>query len=199
MSSGRALRADARSNLEAIVEAAKAVFSERGLGVPLEEIAAAANVGIATLYRRFPKKLDLIQAAFQPELVDYLALIERGIAKEDAWKGFEESIMGIGEMQAANRALADVLAITPSLDPDLNEVSRYGSDLITQLVDRAKVAGELRLDFEPQDVVLIGLAMAGVIHSSSADDPDGWRRILRYCIEGLRSNTATGSSQERVV
>ncbi|WP_374273607.1 helix-turn-helix domain-containing protein [Actinoplanes sp. M2I2] len=37
-----------------MLEAARELFSERGLGVPMREIARRAEVGPATLYRRFP-------------------------------------------------------------------------------------------------------------------------------------------------
>src|SRR5260370_3741603 len=52
----RRLRADAERNRAAILAAARDVFAEQGLEAPLEEIAARAGVGIATLYRRFPDR-----------------------------------------------------------------------------------------------------------------------------------------------
>jgi AcrR family transcriptional regulator len=62
------LRADAERNRQRIVEAARALFAERGLNVPLEEIAHRAQVGIATLYRRFPTREDLIAASFEAKM-----------------------------------------------------------------------------------------------------------------------------------
>ena len=56
------LRADARLNRERILAAARDSFVERGADVPLEEIAARAGVGIATLYRRFPDRAALQRA-----------------------------------------------------------------------------------------------------------------------------------------
>src|SRR5262245_12624265 len=54
--SARGLRADATRNRLAILTAARQVFAEQGLRAPLEEIARRADVGIATLYRRFPTR-----------------------------------------------------------------------------------------------------------------------------------------------
>ncbi len=65
---GRALRADALRNEEIILEAAKAIFKTAGVDAPVREIAAAANVGVGTLYRRFPKRSDLIAAVFRREV-----------------------------------------------------------------------------------------------------------------------------------
>src|SRR6478735_3090144 len=55
----RPLRADAERNRERIVSAAARLFAEQGLSVPLEDVARAAGVGVATLYRRFPTRTDL--------------------------------------------------------------------------------------------------------------------------------------------
>src|SRR4051794_34498377 len=56
------MRADARRNRERILVAARDVFVETGTDAPLEEIATRAGVGIATLYRRFPERVDLMRA-----------------------------------------------------------------------------------------------------------------------------------------
>ena len=69
------LRADAERNRQRIIEAARAVFAEAGLDVPLEAIAQRAGVGIATLYRRFPTRDDLVAASFAPRE----AAVERGL------------------------------------------------------------------------------------------------------------------------
>ena len=50
------LRADARRNREGIIAAAQEVFAQRGLDVPVEDIARHAGVGVATVYRRFPTR-----------------------------------------------------------------------------------------------------------------------------------------------
>jgi hypothetical protein len=53
-------------NRAALVDAARAVMAERGLGAPLDEIARRAGIGNATLYRRFPRRIDLIAAVGSP-------------------------------------------------------------------------------------------------------------------------------------
>lgn len=68
----RPLRADAERNRALIVAAAQAAFAERGLDVPLRGIAAQAGVGIATLYRRFPARENLIAACFETRFADYV-------------------------------------------------------------------------------------------------------------------------------
>ena len=78
--SGRRMRADARCNEDAVLEAAKSVFSASGVDAPVRETAARAGVGIGTLYRRFPKRSDLVTGVFRREVdactADAVALAE---------------------------------------------------------------------------------------------------------------------------
>src|SRR5471030_2383296 len=64
----RPLRADARENYDKLIAAAREVFAEEGSGASLEEIARRAQVGIATLYRRFPTRQDLLEATYLEEV-----------------------------------------------------------------------------------------------------------------------------------
>src|SRR4051812_44395472 len=66
--SERPLRADAERNRRRILAAASDVFAERGLDASLDEVAAAAGVGIGTVYRRFPDKEALIDELFESKL-----------------------------------------------------------------------------------------------------------------------------------
>jgi DNA-binding transcriptional regulator YbjK len=58
------LRADARRNRDRIIEAAREVFAEHGLDASMNEVARHAEVGVATLFRRFPNREQLIAATF---------------------------------------------------------------------------------------------------------------------------------------
>jgi len=60
--SERSLRADAERNRRRLLDAAQALFRERGLEVGVAEIAQRAGVGRGTLFRNFPTKQDLIAA-----------------------------------------------------------------------------------------------------------------------------------------
>jgi len=72
-------RADARANRARLVEAARAVFSERGLAAEMKEIAERAGVGVGTIYRNFPSKEDLILAIMRDALATVIA--EAGVAE----------------------------------------------------------------------------------------------------------------------
>src|ERR1700754_2874029 len=68
----RPLRADAARNAERILRAARAVYGELGPDAPIEAVARHAGVGERTLYRRFPTKADLIQAALDQNIAEDL-------------------------------------------------------------------------------------------------------------------------------
>jgi AcrR family transcriptional regulator len=61
-------RADAQRNEQALLRAAAATFVTSGVDAPIREIAAAAGVGIATIYRHFPTRTDLIVAVYRHQV-----------------------------------------------------------------------------------------------------------------------------------
>jgi AcrR family transcriptional regulator len=64
----RRKRADARRNEQALLEAAAAVFVKSGVDAPVREIAAAAGVGMGTIYRHFPARSDLVIAVYRHQV-----------------------------------------------------------------------------------------------------------------------------------
>src|SRR3954447_21654864 len=70
------LRSDAQRNLARILDAARDVFAERGLEASVADVAERAEVGTATIFRRFPTKDDLCAAIMQRELATTLAVVQ---------------------------------------------------------------------------------------------------------------------------
>src|SRR6186713_1099041 len=64
----KVVRADAQRNLEGILRTALEVFETSGVDAPVREIADKAGVGVATLYRHFPNRSDLIAAVFRHQI-----------------------------------------------------------------------------------------------------------------------------------
>src|SRR5215469_1176421 len=137
----RPLRADAQRNRAAIVAAAQCVFAEHGLEAPLEEIAARAGVGIATLYRRFPARGQLVAAALAEKITVYAQAAEQALADPDPRAGFVGFVHRICELQADDRGLADLLSMTLSADEHVERIRTSANSKVTELVERAKAAG----------------------------------------------------------
>jgi AcrR family transcriptional regulator len=184
------LRADAERNRARIVEAARAVFCERGLGAPLEQIAQCAGVGIATLYRRFPTREELIAACFAPRLAEYDDAVEEALRAPDAWSGFCRYLERLCGMQAADRAAKDILAATFPTSPAVEEQRRRVFARFAELVGRAQAEGKLRADFVSQDVMLVLMANAGVVQATREAAPDAWKRFVALMIEAFRADRA---------
>src|ERR1700748_96510 len=65
---GRRKRADARRNEQTLLDAAAAVFVTAGVDAPVRDIAAAAGVGVGTLFRHFPSRADLVIAVYRHQV-----------------------------------------------------------------------------------------------------------------------------------
>ncbi|MFE2431289.1 TetR/AcrR family transcriptional regulator [Streptomyces sp. NPDC059373] len=186
-----ALRRDAQRNLEKLTAAAVDVFQVRGLGAPLEEIAQRAGVSIGTLYNRFATREALIDAVI-PELVTprLEAAAEHARACADPWEGFVLYVEEIGEMQAGDPALNDIVSRRFPYTARLMEVCDQQIAQTKQLVERAQHHGSLRPDFVPEDLPLLIWSNAAMIHAAGGVRPDIWRRGIRFMLDGLRTDAA---------
>jgi AcrR family transcriptional regulator len=179
------MRRDAERNRSRIVAAAREVFADRGLGVPMTEVARRAGVGIATLYRRFPTREDLITCAFAEKMASYAEAVEAALADPDPWHGFCAYVEHICGMQAADRGFTHLLTMTfPTARAfEAERLRAYRG--FTELMTRAKKAGRLRQDFSPEDLVVLLMANAGVVAATGDDAPDAWRRFTAYMIQAF--------------
>jgi AcrR family transcriptional regulator len=182
----RRLRADATRNRAAILAAAREVFAEQGLQAPLEEIARRAGVGIATLYRRFPAREQLVAAALIDKLCQYAEAAEQALAVPDPWDGFAGYVRRICELQAADRGLSDLLSITLPASEQVEQVRARANSHVTELVRRAQAAGQLRSDFVGEDLLLLLIGNAAVAHVTGPDAPDAWRRFVALALDSFR-------------
>jgi AcrR family transcriptional regulator len=189
--SSRPLRADAARNRDAIVDAARAVFAERGAAASLDEIAGRAGVGIATLYRRFPTRQDLVAAAFEPKMRAYVEATEAAMAAPDPWEGFSGYVRTVCAMQAADAGFADVLSRTFPASAAVDRRLRKATAGLGDVVERAKAAGRLRADFVIEDLVLVLMANAGVVNVTKRHAPAAWERLVAYLLDGFRAPGAS--------
>src|SRR5437870_984142 len=97
------LRADAARNRAVLVAAAREVMAERGLEAPLDEIARRAGIGNATLYRRFPRRIDLIAAVFADRMAEHARAVAAALEADDAREGFRGYVKAAAELQLHDR------------------------------------------------------------------------------------------------
>jgi AcrR family transcriptional regulator len=184
------LRADAQGNRDRILDAARALFFERGIDVTMRDIARRAEVGPATLYRRFPTKQLLIDEAFADELRACRAIVDDGCADPDPWRGLCSVIERITSLNVQNQGFVDAFI---SANPDLDAFAAHRAALLrmlTALAGRAQAAGKLRRDFVIDDLVLILLAGRGLSSTPPASRPAAARRLAALAIEAFRASDA---------
>jgi AcrR family transcriptional regulator len=183
----RPLRKDAERNRRRILDAARELFAERGLGVTLNDVAHHAGVGVGTVYRRFPDKAQLIDEVFEERLEEFVGLIEAALADPDPWHGlvtFLEASLGL---QATDRGAREVVFVAPGGTERIARVQARMFPLATQLVKRAQASGQLRADIAPQDMALVQLMIVTVIDCSRDVAPDLWRRFLAIALQGMKA------------
>lgn len=163
---GRRLRADARRNREAILNAARELFAERGLDVPLDTISAAAGVGGATQRRHFPTRASLIQAIFDENLGRMIDTFDRA---QDPTRAFEAMLHGAFEAILEDRSLVEVANSRYVLLDVHRQIAAGVVESIEEPLRLAQDAGRVRADLRPDDFFLL-IAMLGTVARIAAHD-----------------------------
>ena len=179
------LRADARRNRERILEAAVRAFSEKGPDVAIDTIAKAAGVGSATLYRHFPTREALVEAAYRNELARVCDSAAKLLADNPPDRAIRLWMDDFIDYLAAKQGMADALraAVASGADPFAETLDKLGTALGTLLRAGAD-AGLLRPDIDPFDV---GFSLAGVaLITSAPDQRERAGRLLDLLLDGLR-------------
>jgi AcrR family transcriptional regulator len=189
MQAARPLRRDAQRNRERILDAARELFAERGVGVTLDDIAARAGVGVGTVYRRYPNKDALLDELFEEGVNELAAVAEESLSSPDAWQALIGFLERVEEASAANRALEHLLMDVDSrrrCERVARARERF-AEPIAALVERAKQQGRLRADFDASDVHMIHVMVAAIHRETHGRPPELWRRYFALIVDGLAS------------
>jgi len=163
--SERSLRADAERNRRRLLDAAQALFRERGLEVGVAEIAQRAGVGRGTLFRNFPTKQDLIAAIVierMHEAHEYGQTLLDAPDADEALFAFLEEIVG---RQQLDRCLFEAVADTFLANEEIRAAHAEVVGGLDELLSRAKDAGAVRSDVGAMDVLML---LKGVCEATSA-------------------------------
>ncbi|MEX3106110.1 MULTISPECIES: TetR/AcrR family transcriptional regulator [unclassified Streptomyces] len=186
-SAGQPKRSDAERNRGRIVAAARTVFGRDGLNASMASVAREAGVGIATLFRHFPRKEDLVAEVFADRMKAYAQATTEALADPDPWHGFTGYLENVCAMQAADRGFADVLTMSFPGVPELEQHYTRAYEGFLELIGRAKDSGRLREDFTSRDLVLLLMANAGVLSATGDAAPDAWRRLVAWMIQSFQT------------
>lgn len=181
-------RRDAQRNHERLLSEAKVVVAEHGADASLEEIARRSELGIATLYRHFPSRTDLMRALYGRAIEDLAGSLDDAFANEHAWQGVAQYVERSAEWLINDPGLPSIIEYMGSAEPGFRPGARFEAP-IHSLIERAQSDGELRSDVNGVDVTM-AVAMLGSL--SLYNKPElgiglDWRRQLGVVLDGFRA------------
>ncbi len=179
----RPMRADARRNYQRLLLAAREVLAERGGEATMEEIAKRADVGVGTLYRHFPRRIDLVEAVYREDLDILVALADQVSTDTNAWGGLVTWLQGFVRYGQSKRTFLTELHEAFEKNPDLALKSRERLGEAAALVlTRAQQAGVARPDIDQADLMQLvgGMCMA---RNATLEQNE---RLLTLVLDGIR-------------
>ncbi|MEH1163892.1 TetR/AcrR family transcriptional regulator [Micromonospora sp. CPCC 205539] len=155
-------RADARSNRERVVAAARETFAAAGLEVPMREVARRAGVGVATLYRHFPTRTELVTTVLAERVEACGVQMRRALDDPDPWRALSTTVLEFADRQIHDQALNEALLGSGDLSAAFQQERREHTQALNVLVARARAAGTVRDGVDADDVRAGLLAIAAL-------------------------------------
>ncbi|WP_433796394.1 TetR/AcrR family transcriptional regulator [Actinoplanes sp. CA-252034] len=193
------LRSDAARNRRLVLRTAYELMAAHGLDVPYEDIARAAGTGMGTVYRRFPKREDLLDALFSEHIDTVIDLAEQSALDDDAWRGLTRFLERQLEIEAQSRGLGQLLRSRNHATALVQRAHERMTPLIARLIARAVRAGQLPAGVTPADFVAVHVMVGSVLDASRDFAPQLWRRALTIALAGLRHADLPGDPPDETV
>jgi AcrR family transcriptional regulator len=166
---------------ERILCAAWRVFSTEGLDAPMPVVAAAAGAGVASLYRQFPSKSDLVAVLVTRRLEQIRKVAEAASRQPGSrWAALTEMLWTIVEQQHGDEILGEAWSQVADQE-DVVRATAHTQDAIDRLLAAARSEGSVRADVQALDMRLVFTAT----RAAGRVSPEAWRRMLELLIDGL--------------
>jgi AcrR family transcriptional regulator len=176
------MRADARRNYERLVVAAREVFAQEGGGASMEAIARRAGVGVGTLYRHFPNRIDLVEAVYRTDVDNLVHTAEQVSADLEPWPAAVAFLEAFVRYAQGKRTflneLREAFDKNPDLRVDMLDRIRQAMELV---VGRAQRAGVMRTDVDGSDL----MQLVGPMCTNATLSVDQSKRLLDTILDGL--------------
>jgi AcrR family transcriptional regulator len=191
----RHLRTDAVRNGSRIIASAQRVFASAGPEAAMEDIAADAGVGVATVYRRFPTKEALLRVVLDRRFDEVVgAAVARAEREADARDAMRAALRGEVSFIAGD---PNTMAAAMSSGLMTMDLAYRFFEPVAAIVHRGQRDGVFRDDLVTEDVPRIVLMLAGTLTSFPAGS-DGWQRYLDLIIDMLTADRSRLSSVSAV-
>jgi AcrR family transcriptional regulator len=179
----RPLRADAKRNYERLVTAARDVFAQEGGGASMEAIAKEAGVGIGTLYRHFPRRIDVVEAVYREDVDELTTVAESVTATMEPWPALVAWLEAFVRYASGKKRFLNELHEAFEKNPELRVASRERIVGALDLVlTPTQEAGVVRTDIDAPDLMQLLSSMC----MSATLTPEQSGRLLVMIEDGLR-------------
>ena len=177
-------RKDAQRNRDRLLAEAVAAFS-RDAGAPLEAIARAAGVGIGTLYRHYPSREALVEAAYRSELARLCGAAEELARQHPPDVAFRRWVDRFLDYMATKRAMGDALrAVVAAGGKPFSESRARLTEAVSALLRAGEEQGVLRRGVDAEDVLLGLSGMTHALQEPAQRAQAG--RLADLLVDGLR-------------
>lgn len=181
--SERPMRADARRNYETIVASAREVFDEEGTGASMEAVAKRAGVGVGTLYRHFPQRIDLVEAVYRRDVDQLVGTAESAVDEATPWAAVEIFLHAFVQYALRKRVLLNELHEAFAKNPEFKSDTRERiNGAMSLVIERAQAAGQARPDVTGEDL----MQLVGPMCMSALISPEQGERLLHLLLDGIR-------------
>jgi len=182
-SAHRAKRSDAQRNHDRLVVAAREVFTSQGSDASMEAIAHQAGVGAGTLYRHFPRRIDLVEAVYRNDVEELLLAAEKAVANYAPWEAMVSWLDSFLRYSLGKRVFLTELLESFEKNPELRLNAREKVEQSFSLVlENAQRAGVARSAIDGSDLMLL---VGGMCSGPTLVKAQG-ERLLATVLDGLR-------------
>jgi AcrR family transcriptional regulator len=179
---------DAGAKRERLLVAATEVFARDGLDAPMSVVADAAGAGVASVYRLFESKRELLAAIVVRRMEALAAATEEAMAQPGGrWEALTGMLTSVVSAQRADSLIGDALAAVADR-PDVAAAVARASEAQERLLAAARDEGRLRADATALDLRLLFAAT----RAARRVEPDQWQRMLELMIDALDARRGAG-------
>jgi AcrR family transcriptional regulator len=174
---------DLTGKRERLLTAAGEVFAQHGFDAPMSEVAEAAGAGVASVYRRFASKRELLAALVVMRL-DQIAEAARSACRSsaDRWSALTTMLHTVVERQEADDFLGEARAAVAT-HPEVVAATERATQALEGILAAARDEGRLRSDATTLDLRLLFSAT----RAARQVEPEQWPRMLELMIDALDS------------
>lgn len=169
---------------EAVLDAAAALAVQHGLrGVTMSDVAKAAGIGRATLYKYYPSVEAILMAWHERQVAQHFAHLHAVASAElTAAERLRRVLQAFGMIGFEHHG--SELAGFVHAGPHMTHARHHLGAFLGQLIGEAAVAGDLRTDLPPQDLAAYCLHAIGA--TTGLRSKAAVHRLVEVIMAGLK-------------